>query len=183
MRRLGLLSSRKPARLADSSPGAFTVDSGGSNSHKAPYAITPMNWKVARATNAILTTINGQPRCRASPVQTPPSHAPSATLVARGLSSESPGPESGTPSFAIGAAVADVGSVVVAGDSISSRTGLAGCMGSDSEWRVSGSRWLESVAVMTQLADTARRWGWRSLRSRPFSWAGAGDRCAPASYT
>ena len=118
MRRLGLLSSRNPARLADSSPGAFTVDSGGSNSHKAPYAITPMNWKVAKATNAILTTINGQPRCRASPVQTPPSHAPSATLVARGLSSESAGLESGTSSFAIGdAAVAGAKSVLAAGDS------------------------------------------------------------------
>ena len=106
MRRLGLLSSRNPARLADSSPGAFTVDSGGSNSHRAPYAITPMNWKVAKATNAILTTINGQPRCRASPVQTPPSHAPSATLVARGLSSESAAPESERSSSTIGGAAA-----------------------------------------------------------------------------
>ena len=87
MRRLGLLWSRMPARLADSSPGAFTVDSGGNSSHKAPYAITPMNWKVAKATKAILTAISGQPRCLASPVQTPPSQAPSATRVARGLSS------------------------------------------------------------------------------------------------
>ena len=45
-----------------------------------------MNWKVIRATKAIRITSTGQPRCRASPVLTPPSQAPSATLVARGPS-------------------------------------------------------------------------------------------------
>src|SRR4029450_374556 len=95
-----------PARVADSRPGALTVDSAGSNSHSAPYAMTPMNWKVANATNATLTAISGQPRCRASPVQTPPNHAPSATRVARGRSVESGALESGAASAADGDALA-----------------------------------------------------------------------------
>ena len=41
IRRLGLLWSRMPARLADSSPGALTVDSGGNNSHKRPVRDHP----------------------------------------------------------------------------------------------------------------------------------------------
>ncbi len=36
--------------------------------------------------------------------------------------------------------------------------------------------------IMTQPADTARRWGWWSPGSRPF-WAGAGGRFASALYS
>ena len=46
-----------------------------------------MNWNVISATNAIRITSTGQPRCRARPVLTPPSQAPSATRVARGRGS------------------------------------------------------------------------------------------------
>ncbi len=83
-RRAGRDASRMPARLADSSPGALVVDSGGISSHRAAYAMTPMNWARASPTNPIRTTISGQPRCRARPVQTPPSRAPSLTRVALG---------------------------------------------------------------------------------------------------
>ncbi len=68
------------------------MDAGGISNQSAPYAITPMNWKVIRATKVIRTTITGQPRCRASPVQTPPSQAPSGIRVARFLSEGSSAP-------------------------------------------------------------------------------------------
>ena len=86
-RRRGRAGSRIPARAADSRPGAFGTRSGGSSSQSAPYASTPMNWNVISATNAIRITSTGQPRCRARPVLTPPSQAPSATRVARGRGS------------------------------------------------------------------------------------------------
>ena len=71
-----------------------TVGSGGNSSQSAPYASTPMNWKAIRATKPIRITITGQPRCRARPVQTPPSQAPSATRVARGRTVGSGAPAS-----------------------------------------------------------------------------------------
>jgi hypothetical protein len=83
IRRLGLVVARMFARLAAASPGALVAGSGGINSHSAPYASTPMNWVTTSATKPTRMTITGQPRCRANPVQTPPSMAPSGTRVAR----------------------------------------------------------------------------------------------------
>ena len=89
-RRRGTAGSRRPARLADSSPGAVVVGWAGISSQSAPYAITPRNWTIIRATKVIRTASTGQPRCRAKPVHTPPIIAPSATRVARGR--RPPGP-------------------------------------------------------------------------------------------
>ena len=93
-RRFGLVAVRSPLRLAASSPGAESSGSGGSSNHRAPYAIAPRNWTSSRPTKPMRITITGQPRCRASPVQTPPRIAPSATRVARGRVgfSSTPGP-------------------------------------------------------------------------------------------
>src|SRR6478609_1175579 len=102
-----------------------------------------MNWNVIRATKAIRTTITGHPRCRASPVQTPPSQAPSATRVARGR------PEVSVPG------VAGVGTLAAEG-------GLCGgAAPPDGPGPVGGpaelSRRLESVVVMMSLLSHVRR--------------------------
>ena len=110
IRRFGLTAVRIPVRLAASRPGAVSSCSGGSSNHRAPYAIAPRNCTSSSPTNPIRITITGQPRCRASPVQTPPRIAPSATRVARGRDgfSSAPGPavSSGIPGVSVGAPMA-----------------------------------------------------------------------------
>ena len=83
IRRFGRRWSRMPVRLADSRPGAFA---GRLRRHQQPERAVGEHadeLEVIKATKAIRITSTGQPRCRARPVQTPPSQAPSATRVAR----------------------------------------------------------------------------------------------------
>ena len=93
-----------------------------------------MNWNVASATKAILTAINGQPRCRANPVQTPPSQAPSATRVARGRSSEASAPDSDSlVDAAAGSAAGGADSALPMGNSEASPEVSVCCVGPVSE--------------------------------------------------
>src|SRR5215213_3974907 len=91
-----------------------------------------MNWKVISATNAIRITSTGQPRCRASPVLTPPSQAPSATRVAR-----------------------DRGSGGSVGSGSGSETGVASGPGGTTVGRSGDDTRLESVAVIMYSASHA----------------------------
>ena len=84
-RRCGLAAVRIPLRLAASSPGA---DVGRLGRHQQPQRpvrdrAEELDQQQTRR-NRCGSPCTGQPRCRASPVQTPPSTAPSATRVARG---------------------------------------------------------------------------------------------------
>ena len=82
IRRLGRAWSRIPFRVADSRPGAFSTASGGAAATARRRRSPRRTGRSSTPRKAIRMTSTGQPRCRARPVLTPPSQAPSATRVA-----------------------------------------------------------------------------------------------------